>query len=57
MPVNELYGTEGTHGSVSAFAIDPVTRHLTYQSNNQAHGRPVYTSIEPEGKFILVGRS
>ncbi len=53
--VNELYGDESTHGSVSAFAIDPVTKHLTYLNQQSTHGlAPCYTSIEPEGRYCLV---
>ncbi len=53
--VNELYGTEGSHGDISAFAIDPVTKHLTFLNQQSSHGlAPCYTSIEPEGKFCLV---
>ena len=53
--VNELYGTEGTHGSVSAFAIDPVTKHLTFLNQQSTQGlAPCYTSIEPEGRYCLV---
>ena len=53
--VNELYGDEGTHGSVSAFAIDPVTKHLSYLNQQSTHGlAPCYTSIEPEGRYCLV---
>ena len=28
--VNEITGGKGPHGTVSAFNIDPLTRHLTY---------------------------
>ncbi len=53
--VNELYGTEATNGSVSAFAIDPVTRHLTYLNQQSTYGlAPCYTSVEPEGRYCLV---
>ena len=53
--VNEIYGTEGAHGSVSAFAIDPVTKHLSFLNQQSTHGlAPCYTSVEPEGRYCLV---
>ena len=53
--VNELYESEGPHGTVSAFAIDPVTRHLSYLNQQSTHGlAPCYACIEPEGRYCLV---
>jgi 6-phosphogluconolactonase len=40
---------------VSAFAIDPVTGHLSYLNQQSTHGlAPCYASIEPEGRYCLV---
>jgi 6-phosphogluconolactonase len=40
---------------VSAFAIDPVTRRLSYLNQQSTHGlAPCYASIEPEGRYCLV---
>ena len=53
--VNEITGGKGPHGTVSAFAIDPVTRHLSYLNQQSTHGlAPCYASIEPEGRYCLV---
>jgi 6-phosphogluconolactonase len=53
--VNEITGGNGPHGTVSAFAIDPVTRHLSYLNQQSTHGlAPCYASIEPEGRYCLV---
>ena len=53
--VNEITGGKGPHGTVSAFAIDPLTRHLTYLNQQSTHGlAPCYASIEPQGRYCLV---
>ncbi len=53
--VNEITGGKGPHGIVSAFAIDPVTRHLRYLNQQSTHGlAPCYASIEPQGRYCLV---
>ena len=53
--VNELYASEGPNGTVSAFAIDPVTKHLSYLNQQSTCGlAPCYASIEPEGRYCLV---
>ena len=53
--VNEITGGKGPHGTVSAFAIDPLTRQLSYLNQQSTHGlAPCYASIEPEGRYCLV---
>jgi len=53
--VNEITGGKGPHGTVSAFAVDPVTGHLRYLNQQSTHGlAPCYASIEPEGRYCLV---
>jgi 6-phosphogluconolactonase len=53
--VNEFYKSEGLNGFVSAFAIDPVTKHLSYLNQQSTHGTaPCYICIEPQGRFCLV---
>jgi 6-phosphogluconolactonase len=53
--VNEITGGKGPHGTVSAFAIDPLTRHLSYLNQQSTHGlAPCYATIEPEGRYCLV---
>jgi len=53
--VNEFYKSEGPNGTVSAFAIDPVTGHLSYLNEQSTHGTaPCYASIEPQGRYCLV---
>ena len=53
--VNELYESEGPNGSVSAFAVDPGTGHLSYLNQQSTHGAaPCYTSVEPQGHYCLV---
>ena len=58
--VNEITGGNAPqgkdpHGTVSAFAIDPLTRHLSYLNQQSTHGlAPCYASIEPEGRYCLV---
>ena len=37
--VNEITEGKGPNGTVSAFAIDPVTRHLSYLNQQSTHGR------------------
>ena len=51
---NAPYG-KGPHGTVSAFAIDPATGHLSYLNQQSTHGlAPCYASIEPQGRYCLV---
>jgi 6-phosphogluconolactonase len=53
--VNEITGGKGPHGTVSAFAINPTTKHLSYLNQQSTHGlAPCYVSIEPEGRYCLV---
>jgi 6-phosphogluconolactonase len=53
--VNEITGGKSLHGLVSAFAIDPVTKHLSYLNQQSTYGlAPCYVSIEPEGRYCLV---
>jgi 6-phosphogluconolactonase len=53
--VNEVTGGKGPHGTVSAFAIDPLTHELRYLNQQSTHGlAPCYASIDPAGRFCLV---
>ena len=53
--VNEITRGKGPYGTASAFAIDPVTKHLSYLNQQSTHGlAPCYVSIEPEGRYCLV---
>ena len=53
--VNEITGGKGPHGTVSAFAIDPTTKGLSYLNQQSTHGlAPCYVSVEPEGRYALV---
>ena len=53
--VNEITGGKGPHGTVSAFAIDPVTRDLSYLNQQSTHGlAPCFARIEPQGRYCLV---
>ncbi|KPK11019.1 MAG: hypothetical protein AMJ56_06840 [Anaerolineae bacterium SG8_19] len=53
--VNEITGGKGSHGTLSAFAIDPVTKHLSYLNQKSTYGlAPCYVSVEPEGHYCLV---
>ena len=53
--VNEITGGKGPHGTLSAFAVDPQTRGLSYLNQQSTHGlAPCYTSIEPQGRYCLV---
>jgi 6-phosphogluconolactonase len=53
--VNEITGGKGPHGTVSAFAINPVTGDLSYLNQQSTHGlAPCYASVEPEGRYCLV---
>ena len=36
--VNEITGGKGQHGTVSAFAIDPATKGLSYLNQQSTHG-------------------
>jgi 6-phosphogluconolactonase len=53
--VNEYYKSEAANGTVSAFAIDPLTGHLSYLNQQSTHGTaPCYASVEPAGRYFLV---
>jgi 6-phosphogluconolactonase len=53
--VNELTAEHGAHGTVTAFAIDPVTKNLNSLNKQSTHGfAPCYLSIDDTGRFILV---
>ena len=53
--VNEITGGKGPNGTISTFAIDPVTGHLRYLNQQSTHGlAPCYASIEPAGRNCLV---
>ena len=53
--VNEFYKSEGQNGTLSAFAIDPASGHLSYLNEQSAHGTaPCYASIDPAGRYCLV---
>ena len=53
--VNEITGGKGPHGTVSAFAINPATKGLSYLNQQSTHGlAPCYASIEPQGRYCLV---
>ena len=53
--VNEITGGEGPYGTVSAFAIDPVTKRLSYLNQQSTSGlAPCYVCIEPQGRYCLV---
>ena len=53
--VNEITGGKGPHGTVSAFAIDPETKGLTFLNQQSTHGlAPCYVSVDPSGRYALV---
>jgi 6-phosphogluconolactonase len=53
--VNEITGGKGPYGTVSAFAVDPLTGHLRFLNQQSTRGlAPCYASIEPEGRYCLV---
>ena len=53
--VNEITGSQGPSGTLSAFAIYPVNKKLSYLNRQSTHGlAPCYVSIEPEGYYALV---
>ncbi len=53
--VNEITAGKGLHGTVSAFAVDPLTGHLSYLNQQSTRGlAPCYASIDPEGRYCLV---
>lgn len=53
--VNELSTYEGNSGSVSAFAIEPVTRDLRLLNTVNSRGAgPAHMSIDATGKFAFV---
>ncbi len=52
--VNEITRGAGPHGTVSAFAVDPVTGGLRYLNQQSTVGlSPCYVSVEPEGRYCL----
>ncbi len=54
--VNEITGGKGPHGTVSAFAIDPVTQELRYLNQQSTHGlAPCYASVEPPRALLPGG--
>lgn len=53
--VNEITRGEGPHGTLSAFTIDPTTKHLSYLNQRSTHGlAPCYVSVESTGRYALV---
>jgi 6-phosphogluconolactonase len=53
--VNEVDDFEGGNGSMSAFAIDPVTGALSALNRVSSKGPiPAYCSVDPDGKFAFV---
>ncbi len=51
---NEISGGESGIGTVSAFAIDPATKNLTYLNQQATHGlAPCHVIVEPNGRFAL----
>ena len=48
--VNEITGGKGPYGTVSAFAIDPVTKHLSYLNQQSTRGlAPCYVALSLKG--------
>jgi 6-phosphogluconolactonase len=53
--VNELTEELGPSGMVSAFAIDPTTKRLTYLNQQSTHGfAPCYVSVDGSGRYAFV---
>jgi 6-phosphogluconolactonase len=53
--VNELTGGPDPSGTVSAFAIDPDTKSLTFLNKQSSHGEaPCYVSVDHTGQYVLV---
>ena len=53
--VNEITGDHGSHGTVSAFAVDPETGGLTFLNRQSSHGlAPCYVSLDVTGRYVLV---
>jgi 6-phosphogluconolactonase len=53
--VNELTEDLGPHGTVSAFAIDPATKGLSFLNKRSTHGlAPCYVSVDRTGRYVLV---
>ncbi len=53
--VNEIAGGPDAQGTVSAFAIDPATKGLTYLNKQSTHGEaPCYVSVDGSGCYVLV---
>jgi 6-phosphogluconolactonase len=53
--VNEITGEHGRHGTVSAYAIDPVSGDLTYLNAQSTHGlAPCFVSLDGSGRYALV---
>ena len=53
--VNEITGDHGSHGTVSAFAIDRETGGLTFLNKQSSHGlAPCYVSVDGTDRYVLV---
>ena len=53
--VNEIDNFQGKNGSVTAFAIDPSTRHLrSLNTVSSEGGGPAYLSVDAGGRFVFV---
>jgi 6-phosphogluconolactonase len=53
--VNEITGGKGPHGTLSAFALDPLSGDLRYLNQQSTHGlAPCHATVEPEGRYCLV---
>lgn len=53
--VNEITGDHGSHGTVSAFAIDRETGGLAFLNKQSSHGlAPCYVSVDGTGRYVLV---
>jgi 6-phosphogluconolactonase len=53
-PSTRSPGAKGPHGTVSAFAVDPASGHLSYLNQQSTHGlAPCFASVEPAGRYCL----
>jgi 6-phosphogluconolactonase len=53
--VNEISSAHGKHGTVSAFAIDPATKALSYLNEQSTHGlAPCHLSLDSTGSYVMV---
>ena len=53
--VNEITGDHGSHGTVSAFAVEPGTGDLTFLNRQSSHGlAPCFVSVDSTGHYVLV---